>query len=129
MGLKPQSSIGNLTVEACAELCALEDAYLCRSFDFIAPTRTCNLFKENVKDKIYFNLNLQQNVDCNHYSSRLTYNSSISNKLKLKKKSQQIFKGIYYEENGVLKKIEAQRRSKSGTHGAGIFLFLILFRV
>jgi hypothetical protein len=69
LGEKPSSTIPIATVEGCAELCTLEDSYLCRSFDFYPESRQCNLFRENVKDSAFVKLNIIDNPSCNHYSS------------------------------------------------------------
>ena len=69
LGVQPESVIGRDSVEACAELCSLEDRYLCRSFDFVIATSTCRFYRENLVDSGLINLNLQNDQGVNHYSS------------------------------------------------------------
>ncbi len=70
MGVAAQTKLSNASVEFCAEICSREDNYLCRSFDYFTDKRECQLYKENVKDKIYINLGLTQNENADHYSSK-----------------------------------------------------------
>jgi hypothetical protein len=68
--VEPQSRLYNVSAETCSEMCIFEDSYLCRSFDYFVDKNTCFLYKENVKDKIYINLKIENNPNCNHYSSK-----------------------------------------------------------
>ena len=66
----PQTKLSNASVEYCAELCSLEDNYLCRSFDYFIDTNDCQLYKENVKDGKYNSSIVPAfNQKSNHYSS------------------------------------------------------------
>jgi hypothetical protein len=69
LGVFAQTKLYNVSVENCAELCTREDNYFCRSFDYFLDTSQCQLYKENLKDKIYTDLVITQNANSNHYSS------------------------------------------------------------
>ena len=70
----PQTKLANASVEYCAELCSLEDSYLCRSFDYFIETNECQLYKENVKDgKFNASIVAAYNQKTNHYSSKIKF--------------------------------------------------------
>jgi hypothetical protein len=69
LDVQAQSELFNSSIDRCAEMCVLEDSYICRSFDFLSDTNTCLLHRENLKDRLFVKLNVNANPVSTHYSS------------------------------------------------------------
>jgi hypothetical protein len=65
-----QAELVNASVEMCSTQCTYMESFVCRSFDFLVDKRTCLMYKENLKDKVHADLQLVENKNCNHYSSK-----------------------------------------------------------
>lgn len=68
LGVTPKTKVQRSSVEGCALLCAFDDSFLCRSFDFFTETEECYLYRENIVDKSKIDLKIKNNPKCSHYS-------------------------------------------------------------
>jgi len=68
----PQSTLLNISLASCAEQCAFEEAFLCRSFNYYPVDLKCSFYKENLVDQINTELKTIGNEFANLYS-RLFY--------------------------------------------------------
>lgn len=72
LNVSPQTTLTNISLASCAEQCVLEEAYLCRSFNYYAVELRCTFYKENLVDQINTELKTIGNEFANLYS-RLFY--------------------------------------------------------
>ena len=71
LNVNPESKYFNVSVETCAQICTLAEAFLCLSFDFFTDTNACFLYKVNLKDKLSPNVFGVENLACQHYTSKI----------------------------------------------------------
>ena len=72
MGIKPESILNDMTAERCAEICYLEDSFVCRSFDYSLEKSSCFLYSQSIKDRDKINLEIVTDLSFNHYSRSKT---------------------------------------------------------
>jgi len=103
IGLEAASMIFNVTAERCAEICILEDSYLCRSFNYYLDTGNCGLYKENLVDERSVDLKLEMTEFVDLYSR------------------------LYYVKDGVTYKVEPlSGNGKNVKYGFGIILGVVV---